>query len=469
MSLAGGVADEEAFPFMGKGLSVFRLSQNAVSVFPVVAGSPGGFIARDPDRDDKPTLNERDAAAAIIVERPCAADPLSAGHALDVSAKSFSGDAELAGRVRKRVALAQQLEARLQGRVGCDGATRKRNLTAARMATRLRATEPFGAAGLNPAAVFFGVVAGHRFLTNDGIDRFRDSRPGSCRSGGNSRELSRAVDGDAFLAELNKRGSALDLRAITMRQVYDWRDERLLVGPTRHGRGRGRPLEWRWSESDLETAATLVKLKAAGLRRSDQLASALWLAERPIPIIRLRAALFSEFDRFLKRQRRDLRPPRDIDVKESRARLRRRLGPVDPGLRAIGINHDGGALISAFKLAIGDDTYEGIDLSRDSAVGLCPFDSLLLGMISFIGFPDEVEGAALSAIQSATETEFLQAREQMACVQVLALLGFLFLAAQKKTEQNPPLDRMGLSLEHLSWKLPLFVQVLSGIVRGRQP
>lgn len=278
---------------------------------------------------------------------------------------------------------------------------------------------------------------------------------------------------DELLNRINETATSVGSPPVSARQLWDWRDEGLLVGAHAHGRRRGLPPDWRWSDGDLETVNEITSLRLAGARRADELAIELWFIGRPIQIGRVRRAFRSEFDRLVKRTRRKLRDTKGDAKGASRRALLNRMGPLDRDLGRLNLRPSDGLLLNSLGEAI-----EGAHGSPALADGLfrengtpetlqlpSPISTLLLGMSGMLAVADESDRSALEAIENATDADFEDARHTLiSALLAVKVFSMTMELIAKKEDRNRPI-RILQSIFHITWKLPLFVQYLNGIYK----
>lgn len=280
---------------------------------------------------------------------------------------------------------------------------------------------------------------------------------------------------DELLSRVNESAMAAGHPPVSARQLRDWRDEGLLVGAHAHGRRRGLPPDWRWSDGDLETVNEITSLRRAGARRADELAIELWLIGRPIQVGRVRRAFRSEFDRLVKRSRRKLRDTKGDAKGASRRALLNRMGPLDRDLARLNLRPSDGLLLNSLGEAI-----EGAHGSPALADGLfrengtpetlqlpSPISTLLLGMSGMLAVADESDKSALEAVENATDADFEDARAFLMRALVILKLVSDTIEMNSNDEDGYRLVRKLQSLFRISWTMPLFVQYLNGIYKAK--
>jgi hypothetical protein len=228
-----------------------------------------------------------------------------------------------------------------------------------------------------------------------------------------------------LLAVLNEDAPAFGIDPITIRQLSDWVDDKLIDGAKAKGVRRGINPDWQFSEEAIVRARLIVKSISCGSSRKAQHRIFVWAHGYEYSFDRIRSAIISEFGRFLKRQRRQLEWQYDhrnrVDPKKKEHFLRK-MPQLDEDLKTAGL-----AQRPETRLQIMSEAYWGADgaeiglqmLSEQIAEQFgVPVERIAdvsskINHVGLLGNSDEIRGSSLRILKNANERDLLEGRSNL--------------------------------------------------------
>jgi hypothetical protein len=228
-----------------------------------------------------------------------------------------------------------------------------------------------------------------------------------------------------LLAVLNEDAPAFGIDPITIRQLSDWVDDKLIDGAKAKGVRRGINPDWRFSEEAIVRARLIVKSISCGSSRKAQHRIFVWVHGHEYSFDRIRSAIISEFGRFLKRQRRQLEWQYDhrnrVDPKK-KERFLNQIPELDEELKKVGLEQPPEARLlmmsEVYWGAGGNETalemlsahiaeQFGIPVERIAEV------SSKINHVGLLGNSDEIRGSSLRILKNANECDLLEGRSNL--------------------------------------------------------
>ena len=105
------------------------------------------------------------------------------------------------------------------------------------------------------------------------------------------------MDRQQLLDRVNRFAGPRYGTGVTPRMLQDWVWEKLVPGPTAHGRRRGQAPYRDWSRDSYRRILQICRLKGRGTKRVTQIRCALWMRGVDLPFDTVRDAIRSEFHR----------------------------------------------------------------------------------------------------------------------------------------------------------------------------
>ena len=294
-----------------------------------------------------------------------------------------------------------------------------------------------------------------------------------------------SLDRQQLLDRVNRFAKPRYGTGVTPRMLQDWVSEKLVPGPTAHGRRRGQAPYRDWLLPSYRRALQICRMKGRGAKRMTEIRIGLWMRGVDLPFEAIRAAMYSEFQRAKKVALRSVAstwdPRETLNLTPGRqAALAREMGEPSPLLLPAGCSFSDELapdIYAALRFGMGNGNsipkpvgglLHAMGLDSWITPDFIDFAYAHRGMIvGTLGSADEIDASAEASITEASAETFANIRDwcrvfSWLLENAVSTIPFLPPAfADGIRGLAPPSTQVAKIIRSGAWRIVIFVMFLN--------